>query len=86
MSERVRMPDCVSACACKLLKGLLNRDVNKRLGSSKGTFLEVGGVGALKQQTFFAGLDWGKLELKEIDPPEDFSVDNDEDLRHFHDE
>ena len=67
-------------------KGLLNRDVNKRLGSSKGTFLEVGGVGALKQQTFFAGLDWGKLELKEIDPPEDFSVDNDEDLRHFHDE
>ena len=86
MSERVRMPDCVSACACKLLKGLLNRDVNKRLGSSKGTFLEVGGVGALKQQTFFAGLDWGKLELKEIDPPEDFNVDNDEDLRHFHDE
>eukprot|EP00577_Skeletonema_sp_RCC1716_P008507 CAMPEP_0113424144 /NCGR_PEP_ID=MMETSP0013_2-20120614/29426_1 /TAXON_ID=2843 ORGANISM="Skeletonema costatum, Strain 1716" /NCGR_SAMPLE_ID=MMETSP0013_2 /ASSEMBLY_ACC=CAM_ASM_000158 /LENGTH=740 /DNA_ID=CAMNT_0000312113 /DNA_START=110 /DNA_END=2332 /DNA_ORIENTATION=+ /assembly_acc=CAM_ASM_000158 len=86
MSERVRMPDCVSACACKLLKGLLNRDVNKRLGSSKGTFLEVGGVGALKQQTFFAGLDWGKLERREIDPPEDFSVDNDEDLRHFHDE
>jgi len=32
------------------------------------------------------GLDWGKLELKEIDPPEDFSVENDEDLRHFHDE
>ncbi len=86
MSERVKMPDGASACACKLLKGLLNRDVNKRLGSSKGTFLEVGGVGALKQQTFFAGLDWGKLELKEIDPPEDFSVDHDEDLRHFHDE
>lgn len=37
-------------------------------------------------QPFFLGLDWGKLELKEIDPPEDFSVDNDEDLRHFHDE
>lgn len=86
MSERVKMPDGASACACKLLKGLLNRDVNKRLGSSKGTFLEVGGVGALKQQTFFAGLDWGKLELKEINPPEDFSVDHDEDLRHFHDE
>ena len=86
MSERVRMPDLISACACKLLKGLLNRDVNKRFGSSKGTFLEVGGVAALKQQTFFAGLDWGKLERKEIDPPEDFSVDNDEDLRHFHEE
>lgn len=86
MSERVRMPDGASACACKLLKGLLNRDVNKRLGSAKGTFLEVGGVAALKQQTFFSGLDWGKLELKEIEPPEDFSVSHDEDLRHFHDE
>jgi len=48
--------------------------------------LELGGVGALKQQAFFSGLDWGKLELKEIQPPEDFSVDHDEDLRHFHDE
>jgi hypothetical protein len=37
-------------------------------------------------QPFFSGLDWGKLELKGIEPPEDFSVDNDEDLRHFHDE
>lgn len=37
-------------------------------------------------QPFFSGLDWGKLELKEIQPPEDFSVENDEDLRHFHDE
>ena len=86
MSERIRMPDGASAGACKLLKGLLNRAPEKRLGAAKGTMLVVGGVGALKQQPFFSGLDWGKLELKEIQPPEDFSVDNDEDLRHFHDE
>jgi len=86
MSERIRMPDGASAGACKLLKGLLNRAPEKRLGAAKGTILVVGGVGALKQQPFFSGLDWGKLELKEIQPPEDFSVDNDEDLRHFHDE
>ena len=86
MEERIRMPDGASASACKLLKGLLNRDAGKRLGAARGTMFEVGGVGALKQQPFFAGLDWGKLELKEIVPPEDFSVDNDEDLRHFHDE
>ncbi|KAL9179340.1 hypothetical protein ACHAXT_008630 [Thalassiosira profunda] len=86
MNERIRMPDGASAAACKLLKGLLNRDAGKRLGASKGTMFEIGGVGALKQQPFFSGLDWGKLELKGIDPPEDFSVDNDEDLRHFHDE
>ncbi|KAL7535517.1 hypothetical protein ACHAXR_006537 [Thalassiosira sp. AJA248-18] len=81
-----RMPDGASAASCKLLKGLLNRTPGKRLGAARGTMFELGGVGALKQQPFFAGLDWGKLELKEIDPPEDFSVDNDEDLRHFHDE
>lgn len=86
MEERIRMPDGASASACKLLKGLLNRDAGKRLGAARGTMLVLGGVGALKQQPFFAGLDWGKLELKEIEPPEDFSVDNDEDLRHFHDE
>lgn len=86
MNERIRMPEGASASACKLLKGLLNRDVNKRLGASKGTMFEVGGVGALKQQPFFSGLDWGKLELKEIEPPEDFSVSHDEDLRHFHEE
>jgi len=86
MNDRIRMPDGASAAACKLLKGLLNRDAGKRLGAARGTMFEVGGVGALKQQPFFLGLDWGKLELKEIDPPEDFSVDNDEDLRHFHDE
>lgn len=40
----------------------------------------------LHLQPFFSGLDWGKLELKEIKPPEEFNVDNDEDLRHFHDE
>eukprot|EP00581_Thalassiosira_minuscula_P003246 CAMPEP_0183738070 /NCGR_PEP_ID=MMETSP0737-20130205/53690_1 /TAXON_ID=385413 /ORGANISM="Thalassiosira miniscula, Strain CCMP1093" /LENGTH=693 /DNA_ID=CAMNT_0025972517 /DNA_START=53 /DNA_END=2131 /DNA_ORIENTATION=+ len=86
MNERIRMPDGASAAGCKLLKGLLNRDAGKRLGAARGTMLELGGVGALKQQPFFSGLDWGKLELKEIEPPEDFSVDNDEDLRHFHSE
>ena len=132
MNERIRMPEGASASACRLLKGLLNRDAGKRLGAARGTMFEVGGVGALKLQVsslsstmgvrektciisatppprsmhppnvfpsrvflssricnaqpFFSGLDWGKLELKGIEPPEDFSVDNDEDLRHFHDE
>eukprot|EP00584_Thalassiosira_punctigera_P009223 CAMPEP_0172533474 /NCGR_PEP_ID=MMETSP1067-20121228/6165_1 /TAXON_ID=265564 ORGANISM="Thalassiosira punctigera, Strain Tpunct2005C2" /NCGR_SAMPLE_ID=MMETSP1067 /ASSEMBLY_ACC=CAM_ASM_000444 /LENGTH=762 /DNA_ID=CAMNT_0013318121 /DNA_START=225 /DNA_END=2510 /DNA_ORIENTATION=+ len=86
MNERIRMPDGASAAACKLLKGLLNRDAGKRLGAARGTILELGGVGALKQQAFFSGLNWGKLELKEIEPPEDFSVDHDADLKHFHEE
>eukprot|EP00978_Attheya_sp_CCMP212_P043449 scaffold284285_cov41-Attheya_sp.AAC.1 len=86
MNDRVRMPDGSSAAACRLLKGLLNRNALARLGASKGTMFQVGGVAELKQIDFFAGLDWGKLELKEIDPPVSLDVDHDEDLRHFHDE
>ena len=86
MNQRVKMPDGASAPACRLLKGLLNRDVVSRLGAAKSTILKVGGVAELKQMEFFAGLDWPKLERKEIDPPEKFDVDNDDDLRHFHEE
>lgn len=84
MSERVKMPDGASAAACKLLKGLLNRNVLSRLGTTKSTMFEVGGVAALKKQPFFQKIDWDKLERKELDPPERLDVNNDEDLQHFH--
>jgi ribosomal protein S6 kinase beta len=86
MSERVKMPHGSTAAACKLLKGLLNRNVIARLGAARSTMFVVGGIAGLKQQEFFAALDWDKLEKKEIDPPDSMPVDNDEDLRHFHDE
>jgi len=86
MNQRVKMPDGATAAACKVLKGLLNRDTQKRLGAAKSTMFEVGGIAGLKQQPFFDGLDWVKLEKKEIEPPERFEVENDEDLKHFHDE
>lgn len=86
MSERVKMPPGSTAAACKLLKGLLNRNVSARLGASRGTMFEIGGVAGLKQMAFFKSIDWEKLERMEIDPPHQLHVDNDEDLRHFHDE
>jgi serine/threonine protein kinase len=86
MSERIKMPTGASAAACKLLKGLLNRNVSARLGASRGTMFEIGGVTGLKQMDFFNNIDWEKLEKMEIDPPDKLHVDNDEDLRHFHDE
>ena len=53
MSEKVKMPPGSSAAACKLLKGLLNRNVLARLGTARTTMFEVGGVAGLKQQPFF---------------------------------
>lgn len=40
----------------------------------------------VKQLKFFEGMDWGKLEKKEIEPPERLDVESEEDLRHFYDE
>jgi len=86
MSEKVKMPPGSTAAACKLLKGLLNRNPDKRLGSTRSTMFEVGGVAGLKQQPFFAKIDWMKLDRKELEPPYDLNVDHEHDLRNFHDE
>jgi len=86
MSEKVKMPVGSTAAACKLLKGLLCRNVVSRLGTTKNTMFEVGGVTALKNMAFFAQLDWKKLELKEVEPPASATVVDDHDLKHFHDE
>lgn len=86
MTEKVKMPPGSTAGACKLLKGLLNRNPDSRLGSARSTMFEVGGVAGLKQQPFFDKIDWTKLEHKQLDPPYKQSVDHELDLRHFHNE
>jgi ribosomal protein S6 kinase beta len=56
MTEKVKMPSGSSAAACKLLKGLLNRDVQARLGAARSTMFEVGGVAGLKKADFLLRL------------------------------
>ena len=41
----------------------MTRDVDKRLGSG------ADGSNAIKKHVFFSGIDWEKLEKKEIEPP-----------------
>jgi len=86
LNERVRMPDGATAAACKLIKGLLNRNPNARWGAAKGTMFEVGGISGLKQADFFASIDWVALEKKEIDPPKTLEVEGVDDMSNFHDE
>ena len=86
MSEKIKMPPGCSTEACKLLKGLLNRNAQARLGAARSTMFEVGGVAGLKKAEFFARIDWDKLVRKEIEPPQVFSVEHDGDVKHFHDE
>merc|ERR1712137_696036 len=60
LNGELRFPDTMSPDACSLLEGLLTRDPAKRYGSD---------FSVIKNHPFFSGIDWGKLERKEIEPP-----------------
>lgn len=49
-----------SSNALSLLKALLIRDPSQRLGSGEG------GAAAIKRHAFFRGIDWKKLEAREL--------------------
>lgn len=86
MTEKVKMPPGSTAAACKLLKGLLNRNPDARLGNSRSTMFEVGGIAGLKGCAFFDKINWTLLEKKQLKPPYDLSVDSHDDLRNFHED
>ena len=84
--QKIKMPQGSTAAACKLLKGLLNRNPDARLGVARSTMFEVGGVAGLKQAPFFKRIDWIKLDRKQLEPPYNLNVDHEHDLRNFHNE
>lgn len=57
----ITWPSTMSEEAKDLLQGLLHRRPEQRLGSRS--------VNDIKSHPFFHGLDWEKLEAKEIEPP-----------------
>jgi serine/threonine protein kinase len=63
LNGELRFPSYVSPEAQSLLEGLLTRDVEKRLGSGPE------GGKDIKNHPFFKGIDWEKLDRKEIEPP-----------------
>ncbi|KAJ1442339.1 kinase-like domain-containing protein [Ochromonadaceae sp. CCMP2298] len=69
LSERAVVPSYLAPATHALLKGMLEKDMNKRLGSAKSTMFSIGGVTALKSHPFFEFLDWHALERLEVSPP-----------------
>ena len=59
----LKIPDYVSKEAAELLRGLLERDPNKRLGGSIKDAQEI------KEHPYFKDVDWDKVYNKEIRPP-----------------
>ncbi len=69
LNDKISLPTWVSAPCHQIMRGLLERNVNKRLGATKSTMFEVGGVKVLKNHPFFVDIDWKDLLSKSIPPP-----------------
>ena len=63
MNAPLQFPSFFSANAKDLLSKLLDRNADRRLGSSEADVEEI------KAHPFFSSIDWDKLYKKEIDPP-----------------
>ena len=63
VSGKLKLPTYLSSEAQSLLKGLLTKDASKRLGYGEG------GSEAVKKHAFFKGIDWVKLEDRELVSP-----------------
>ncbi|KAI8098197.1 kinase-like domain-containing protein [Gilbertella persicaria] len=78
LQDELRFPDDMSADARSLLRGLLTRDPNERLGNN--------GSEEIKNHPFFSSIDWKKLNQKKVQPPYKPSVDSAVDTTNFDDE
>lgn len=63
LTMNVELPDAFSKELKSLLEGLLQRDVDKRLGC-RGA-----GADEVKEHAFFAGIDWQQVYLQKYTPP-----------------
>ncbi|GAB2213181.1 hypothetical protein Droror1_Dr00021203 [Drosera rotundifolia] len=62
ISEKVKLPSFLTTEAHSLLKGLLQKDPSKRLGSGPT------GADEIKGHKWFRSINWKKLEAKELQP------------------
>lgn len=61
--QNVELPETFSRDLRSLLEGLLQRDINNRLGC-RGR-----GADELKEHPFFSGIDWQQVYLQKYTPP-----------------
>ena len=59
--KKIKYPDSIPVCAKKLIKGLLNKNPEKRLGTK--------GIKEIKDHEWFRSINWGEIKKKSIMPP-----------------
>ena len=83
LTTKPKFPSFLRAESVAIMKGLMERNVAKRLGATKSTMFTVGGVAGLKDHKFFKGLRWDRL-LNKLDlPPIRIELGNEEDTSNF---
>uniref|UniRef100_A0A8C9W3P7 protein kinase C n=1 Tax=Scleropages formosus TaxID=113540 RepID=A0A8C9W3P7_SCLFO len=80
VNDEVRYPQFLSAEATSLMKRLLRRNPERRLGSGEKDAEEV------KKQPFFRDVDWEALFQKKLPPPFVPSISGEEDVSNFDEE
>ncbi|KAF0698470.1 Aste57867_10893 [Aphanomyces stellatus] len=83
LTAKLVLPKWLSSDAHSLLKSLLERNVDKRLGGGKSTMFVVRGVQALKTHPFFRGIDWTAIEKLQVKPPMIPKVAHETDTHNF---
>ncbi|KAI8377479.1 serine/threonine protein kinase [Radiomyces spectabilis] len=78
LEDELRFPEDMSPDAKTLLRGLLTRDPNQRLGNN--------GSQDIKNHPFFASIDWRRLNQKKMQPPFKPSVESAYDTTNFDEE
>ncbi|XP_050406915.1 serine/threonine-protein kinase N2 isoform X1 [Patella vulgata] len=80
VNEEVRYPRFLSTEAIAIMRRLLRRNPDRRLGSSERDAEDV------KKQAFFRNLKWDDLLMKKVKPPFVPTVKNSEDVSNFDEE
>ena len=80
VNEEVRYPRFLSTEAIAIMRRLLRRNPDRRLGSSERDAEDV------KKQAFFRNLNWDDLLMRKVKPPFVPTVRNAEDVSNFDEE
>ncbi|ETW07253.1 AGC protein kinase [Aphanomyces invadans] len=83
LTAKLVLPKWLSSEAHSLLKSLLERNIDKRLGGGKSTMFVVRGVQALKCHPFFRSIDWNAIAQLKTPPPMVPRVNHETDTSNF---
>jgi p70 ribosomal S6 kinase len=86
LNEKLSLPKWLGSDTHSILKQLLERNVEKRLGSGKSSMFKVKGVQAIKNHVFFRNIDWHLLAQKKLPPPIVPNIQNGLDTTYFSEE